>query len=118
MPVSTTYTPEAVKLTVADHLVTGYQSDSSSFIAGDESFFKVYLHWGSDSIEPLRSKRGEAQKVKFEAGLSRGVYVDGEFLVSHNTPKGLDFTGEYSIEGPYFEYTLDGVFVQFNFVKV
>lgn len=116
MSVATTYTPEKVKLKVGDHLVSGYQNDCN-FISGDESIFKVFLHWGSESIGPLRGKQQQAQKVTFEAGLSKSAYIDGELMVSPNGVKSLDFAGNYYIGGPYFEYSPDGVFVQFTFVK-
>ena len=116
MSLMTTYTPEAVKLKVSGHLVTGYPNEGS-FIYGDEQAFKLHLHWGSESIKHLRGKKREVQKVVFEAGLSKTAHVDGELMVSPNGVKSLDFVGNYYINGPYFEYSLDGVFVQFTFNK-
>lgn len=110
------YCPDGIKLTVASHVVESFDS-STSFILGDEEHFKIRLQWGSASIKALRGKKREAQQVVFESGISKGGYNNGEYQVSEEKDTSLNFKGNYYINGPYFEYDNDGVFVQFAFNK-
>ena len=110
------YCPDAIKLTVDNHLVEGFDSNTS-FIIGDENNFKILLQWGSPSIKELRYMKRNAQQVVFESGISKSAYNNGEFEVSEEKDTSLNFKGNYYIEGPYFEYDNDGVFVQFTFNK-
>ena len=110
------YCPDAIKLTVDNHLVEGFDSNTS-FIIGDENNFKIRLQWGSPSIKELRYMKRNAQQVVFESGISKSAYNNGEFEVSEEKDTSLNFKGNYYIEGPYFEYDNDGVFVQFTFNK-
>lgn len=110
------YCPDAIKLTVASHVVESFDC-SSSFILGDEEHFKIRLQWGSASIKQLRGKKREAQQVVFESGISKGCYNNGEYQAPEEKDTSLNFKGNYYINGPYFEYATDGVFVQFTFNK-
>lgn len=114
-----TYSPEAVKLTVADVVVHGYDDSNNTFIEGSEDFFTINLHFASESIGKLRAMKHPTQlpTVKFESGITSGAYVEGEYLVGQTSHKYLDFSGKYYIDGPFFNYGVDGIKVQFNFEK-
>ncbi len=114
-----TYAPDAVKLTVGDTLVQGYDESVKNFIEGSEEFFSINLHFGSPSIQKLRQmmQPNRLPTVKFEAGITSSAFVDGEYLTSETTHKHLDFSGKYCIDGPHFKYSLDGIKVSFNFQK-
>lgn len=110
------YCPDAIKLTVDNHIVEGFDSNTS-FIIGDENHFKIRLQWSSASIKELRANKQNVKQVSFESGISKSAYNNGEFEVSEEKDTSLNFKGDYCIEGPYFEYDNDGVFVQFAFNK-
>jgi hypothetical protein len=111
-----TYCPDAIKLTVSEHVIESFDSNTS-FILGDEEHFKIRLHWSSASIKELRGKKRQAQQVAFESGISKCGYVDGEYQTCEEKDTSLNFTGNYYINGPYFDYDTAGVFVQFTFNK-
>jgi hypothetical protein len=120
MPLIKTYSPESVKLTVADVVIEGYDEGTKNFIEGSEDFFTIHLHFGSESIGKLRKMKHPTQCpiVKFESGITSCAYVEGEYLTSQTAHTYLDFIGKYSIDGPNFSYGLDGVKVSFNFQKI
>lgn len=111
-----TYSPESVKITVEGKELEGFEQED--FLSGDDHKFTIKLHFGSASIGPLKHYRSRPAKVEVVSGITRGAFIAGEYFEATNKLKHLDFSGNYAIDGPRFNYSTDSLKVEFTFTKI